>query len=119
MARELLIRRTLIVTMRVPMDAYPGMTEVEAIEYERELPTEDKLESMLSNAGEAEPDLDEVIIVQDVVESPDGSSEISAAHDAPYDDVPCICPHTGKYAQGAAIVEPVRDCYWHGDAAAN
>jgi hypothetical protein len=27
----------------------------------------------------------------------------------------CICQHTGERAQGAAVVQPVRDCQYHGE----
>ena len=29
--------------------------------------------------------------------------------------VKCICPRTGEHAQGAIVVQPVRECAYHGE----
>jgi hypothetical protein len=45
--KELLVTRTVTVTYRIPMSAYPGMTPEQAADYERNMPKEDKLEAMM------------------------------------------------------------------------
>jgi hypothetical protein len=31
----------------------------------------------------------------------------------------CVCPRTGEYAQGTTVVQPVRNCPFHGEESAS
>lgn len=70
--KELLVRRTVTLTWRIPMSAYPGMTPEQAAEYERNLPVTDKLEvmSLALDSDVGTPDFGETIIIQDVLPPP-------------------------------------------------
>lgn len=69
--KELLVTRTVTLTWRIPMSAYPGMTSEQAADYERSLPTSDKLQTMVLalNSGWP-PDFGETITIQDVPAPP-------------------------------------------------